>query len=424
MNAYVSRLFQKAKNALHVVFPLLGALRYGIPGNHLEVIGITGTDGKSSSVVLTAAMLRAAGHRVAHFSSISFHDGLSESSNSAKMTTPGRMRLHAFLRTARENGCSYAVIEVTSQGILQHRHRLIGFSLIGITNITPEHIEAHGGFEPYTRAKLSLVRAFRAKNRGLVIDATTYDRVRELIPRGIQIHAVHRGARDRSHVAMEVTETSPFNSAFVLRHGEKEASVQSRLGGPFVLDNILFAATIASLVGVSLADIRDAVQSFACIPGRFEIVSEKPLVIVDYAHTLNALGILLPYVRRYTHGKLVHVFGAAGGGRDRYKRPLIARLSEDNADTSILTEENSFDEPVEAILADIKNGFTDMSGVHEYPHREDAVAFAKRLLRSPDDTLLLTAKGSEEVIAGPQGSRRPYTERIYTRCLFETHSSA
>jgi hypothetical protein len=127
-----SHLIQQLKNAMHGIYSVCGMMRYGVLGKKMFVIGITGTDGKSSSVIVTAAILRRAGHKVAHFSSISHHDGLAEQVNEHKMTMLGRMGLHEFLSRAHKNGCTYAVVEVTSQGIIQHRHRGIAFSGIGM----------------------------------------------------------------------------------------------------------------------------------------------------------------------------------------------------------------------------------------------------------------------------------------------------
>lgn len=413
---------QKTKNALHGLFPVLGALRYGMLGKRIAVIGITGTDGKSSSALLTAAMLRAAGHRVAHVSSISFHDGLTEYPNEMKMTMPGCMQLQKFLHTAIKNGCTHAVIEVTSQGILQHRHRGIGFSLVGITNITPEHIEAHGNFEQYQATKISLADSLLEPNKGMVIEKETYMRVKEWLPKNTAIRTV--AFNDGAHpLRMTLREENPFRSVITVSHGNEEVTVRGKLGGPFAPRNIAFAATIASVYDVPLHAIRTAVESFERIPGRFEIISRKPLILVDYAHTINALDILLPYVRSHTPGKLIHVFGAAGGGRDRYKRPLIAQISEQYADISILTEENSFDEPVGHILDEIAAGFSSGHPFHVRPRREDALRLGLSLATSQDDTLLLTAKGSETVIAGPRGGKRPYNERTYIRWLLETSSS-
>ncbi len=415
----INRPIQQGKNILHGLFPVIGAVRYGIVGKQMEVIGITGTDGKSSTVILTAAMLRAAGHKVAHFSSVSFHDGHTETLNEMKMTTPGHMQLQKFLHTAASNGCTHAVVEITSQGILQHRHRLIGFSLVGITNITPEHIEAHGNFEQYQATKLSLADSLIESNKGLVIEKETYERVKDLLPKNIAINTASLDDGSQP-VAVSVQEEGPLRSVLIMASGSEKIQIHAKLGGPFAPRNIAFAIRIASIYRVPLQAIGKAVESFERIPGRFEIISQQPLIIVDYAHTVKALEILLPYVRSHTKGKLIHVFGAAGGGRDRYKRPLIAQMSQQYADISILTEENSFDEPVGHIIEEIKLGFSGNHPVHVQAHREDAAKLGLTLIASKDDTLLLTAKGSETVIAGPGGSKRPYTERAYIRWLLET----
>lgn len=419
----VAMLTQKTKNILHGIYPIFGALHYGIVGKKIKVIGITGTDGKSSSVLLTAAMLRSEGHKVAHFSSISFHDGVVEQINQSKMTTPGHMELQKFLSLAVKNGCTFAVLEITSQGILQHRHRHIGFSLVGITNITPEHIEAHGGFENYRNTKLSLINSLKKENFGLVIDKGTYDEVSQFIPNKTVIATTGINREDvelQSHLVSEDIS----GISLQIKYQNKIILIKTKLAGPFVAHNISFASRIATIYGVSLDSIKRAVELFEVIPGRFEIINKHPLVIVDYAHTINALKIILPFVQKSTKGKLIHVFGAAGGGRDSYKRPLIAKLSEEYTDVSILTEENSFDEPIEFIIQDITQGFSNGHQIHKVYKREKAVELGLSLLSSPDDTLLLTAKGSETVIMGPRRTKRLYNERTYTKCLFETSLSA
>lgn len=404
------------KDGLHIIYPLLAYARYGLLGKRITVIGITGTDGKSSSVVLTANLLRAAGYKTAHFSSVSMHDSESESSNDAKMTTPGRGGLHRFLANAKEKGATHAVVEVTSQGMLQHRHRLIGFSLVGITNITPEHIEAHGGFAAYRRTKLSLIRELLPEGRGVVAPHTLALELQTPVP----ILSCGMGEGD---VSGRLLETSLKETGLALSYGGETAEMQAPLGGPFAPCNMVFAAALALALGIPLATIRNAFARQTPIRGRCEVVSSHPLVIVDYAHTLAALETFLPYVKERTRGKLIHVFGAAGGGRDRYKRPLLAELSGQNADISIVTEENPFDEADESIEADIRAGFPPSHDARFAPRREDALRLA-RGLAGPEDTILLTGKGSESVIAGPRRSRRAYAEIPYAQCLFGTRSSA
>jgi UDP-N-acetylmuramoyl-L-alanyl-D-glutamate--2,6-diaminopimelate ligase len=144
---------------------------------------------------------------------------------------------------------------------------------------------------------------------------------------------------------------------------------------------------------------------------------KNPYIIVDYAHTVAALEELLPFIRNHITGKIVHVFGAAGGGRDTYKRPILAKLSEQFTDCSIVTEENPWDEPPDTIENDILGGFTDSThNVEVIRIREHAVRRAFALVKS-DGCILFTAKGAETVIAGARGERRPYNERDFVRNL-------
>jgi len=379
----------------------------------MSVIGVTGTDGKSSTVLLAAEMLRAHGLRVAHYSSISTHDGIVEVPNERKMTMPGRMALHRFLKQARNNGVTHAVIEVTSEGIKQNRHRLIGFSVLSLTNITPEHIESHGGFSKYRAAKLSLFKFLQKDGTVLVPEELTD----EVASYARNVRTV--GTNSDSVVRISDIRTTLSSTSLVLIKGDDRAEINSSLGGPFVWKNVLLAAGIVSSYEIPLATIKRAVESVRLIPGRFEIIHTRPLVIVDYAHTIAALETLLPFVKAHATGKLIHVFGAAGGGRDTYKRPRIAKLSEASADISIVTEENPFDENPDDITADIITGFTPSHTVYAISKREEAVDMALSLAGA-DDVVLLTAKGSETRISTGRGSFRPYNERTYIRCHFET----
>jgi len=409
------RTLQAARNLFHILFPVLGAIRYGIPGRKLRVIGITGTDGKSSTVLLTAAILRAQGYRVVHYSSISTHDGEIEMPNTRKMTMPGRMELHRFLAMSAKKGATHAVVEVTSEGIRQNRHRMVGFAAVAVTNITPEHIESHGSFARYRRAKLSLFRHVRAGG-AIVLPEHLAEELSPLKGAG-KVFVV---GTDASSFVQEADAAGDMHGSTVrIIRGQEEVRIESKLGGPFAVSNMLMATGIASVFGVPLGVVKTAIEGVSIIPGRFEVLSRHPLVIVDYAHTLKALGELLPFVRAHSNGRLIHVFGAAGGGRDRYKRPLLAKISGENADVSIISEENPFDEDPKQITSDILAGFSDTHDVRVVPVREEAAALALTLA-GKGDTVLLTAKGSETRIAGVHGSFRPYNERTYVRCLLGT----
>jgi len=376
---------QKLKNWGHWSFAMYGRLRYGWWYRKLTIVAVTGTDGRSSTVLLSAHLLRSLGFTVAHYSSISYHDGLMELPNNTKMTTPGKARLHRFLAQAYYNGATHAVVEITSEGILQHRHRGIQFDVVAFTNITPEHIERHGSFEAYLDAKLSLMKA--RKRKGVVVCNVADATLQAVYSRFVQDVAVP--------VAVPLT-------------GVEGADI-------FRTRNDFFArAIIEDGLGIPVGE---ATTALCNIPGRFEIFRGSTTVIVDYAHTLAAVELSLKQARQLTNGRVIHVFGAAGGGRDRYKRPLLAKLSEKYSDVHIITEENSFDEPVEQIMNEIGSGFSQFTTVYRFSKREDAVKYALSLAR-PEDMVLCTAKGSEMVIAGPKRMMRPYNEREFVKtCL-------
>jgi UDP-N-acetylmuramoyl-L-alanyl-D-glutamate--2,6-diaminopimelate ligase len=406
----------KMNDLRHLRHALTGAWYYRFPSRKLTVIGITGTDGKSSSVYLTAQILRQAGYKVGYFSSIAYSTGTEDKMNTFKMSMPGRAYLQTFLSELVANGCTHAVIEATSEGIKQYRHVGIGYDVIGYTNITPEHIERHGSFATYKKTKLRLLRSLRPGGRIVINhdDPTLADLLTTFKVRGKVITTSLTSSAD---ISGTVVANTLFATTLNIKTASENATITTSLGGPFIAPNILFAVAITQALGLSLEHVQKAIASVTHIPGRFEVVCRQPVVIVDYAHTVAALKILLPYLRSQFSGNIIHVFGAAGGGRDKWKRTLMGRLSEQYATTTILTEENPFDEPVAAINAEILKGFTQPEQVMQIQEREKAVEKA-RALAGTDSLVILTGKGSETVIAGPKHTKKPYNEREFARCRF------
>lgn len=418
----IKKILRKIYDHLHIFFPFLGAIYYRFPSRKIFVVGVTGTDGKSSTVLMIAACLKGAGNKVGYFSSISYSNGGEEIRNQFKMTTPGRFYLQKFLRELVRNKYTHAILEITSEGIKQHRHRFINFDLVILTNITPEHTESHGGFERYQNAKLNLFkRPFLNKNhKKAILNLDGY-------PPDNFLNSIHLPVSTCSFTDPtasyfgKIIENDLFKTKLYVKNKTEETYIYLKLGGPFAGKNALLAIVAAALAGVPLNSSARAIENITLIPGRFEIISKSPLVIVDYGHTTAALGELLPYVRRHSPGRLIHVFGAAGGGRDHWKRPLLAGLSEKYCDISIITEENPFDENPEKISEDITKNFSRSHKFFVVPKREDAVRMGFDLA-DKNDALLLTAKGSETVIAGPQKSKRPYNEREYAKWLASKYS--
>ena len=393
-------------------FPFVGSVIFRHPSRKIKIIGVTGTDGKSSTVVFISRILKSAGYKVGFFSSALFSDGGEERKNHFKMTMPGRFFMQKFLAGLVKNGCDFAVLEVTSEGIKQKRHLFIDFDVAVCTNIKPEHIESHGGFAQYKQAKAKLFENLKysyRKDIEKIIVVNGDDTEAKTFLAYDADKRIMFGFSAQNSIQGEILKSSIWESAIrVLGNGETVIELNN--GGPFVLENLLAALTVAHGLGIDVSVARRALGVNSSIPGRFEIISKIPCIIVDYAHTVAAVEKILSYVRKEWSGKIIHIFGAAGGGRDKWKRPTLAELSEKYADFSILTEENSFDEPTKNILDDILTGFKNKSRVKIIPDRRAAVAYAMQ--RSDNATLLLfTGKGSETVIAGPLGRKTLYNEK-------------
>jgi UDP-N-acetylmuramyl-tripeptide synthetase len=409
------------KNAYYAAFPLVGSLVYGFASRKIKIIGVTGTDGKSSTVIFLSHILKKAGYKVGHFSSVSYSEGEEEKVNGFKMTMPGRFFLQRFIKKLVDNKCDFAVIEVTSEGIKQKRHKFINFDAAVITNLNPEHIESHGGFDNYKSAKKELFKGIapsykKGIPKTLIINGD-YENIRDFAECEAD-KIVKFGSTGDVDLKVEFIEQSVSNSTFKLIWKNHTSTLKIVSGGPFIIQNIVAAVAAALALGVDFDKCTEAVKSISNPPGRFQIVSLDPYMIVDYAHTTAAVEMLLSFIRKSWAGEIIHVFGAAGGGRDKWKRPLLAQISEKYSDFSILTEENSFDEPTINIINDIKKGFKNSSHYEIVERREDAVLRAIQISKNLERPLvLLTAKGSETVIAGPNGTKRPYNEAQYISCI-------
>jgi len=361
----------------HLFLPLLGAVFYRFPSRKLKVIGVTGTNGKSTVVYLITRILEEAGFKVASLSSIKFKIGDKEWPNILKMTMPGRIRLQKFLRQAVEAGCRYAVIEVTSEGIKQHRHRFIDFDVAVFTNLTPEHIEAHGSFEKYKEAKGKLFQA--CKN----------------------IHIINADDPNAEYflqfpAKQKITFMINGSSTAIINNRSRTAiNLDLQLPGRFNLYNTAAAIAVGLSQGINPEVCRRAIEKVESIPGRMEKVVREPYsVIVDYAHTPDALEKVYKTIK----GRKICVLGACGGGRDKWKRPELGKIAAQYCDEIILTNEDPYDENPEKILEEIEKGIIyfrrSLQKCYKILDRREAIRKALSLAK-PGDTVIITGKGSE-----------------------------
>ncbi|PIW92024.1 MAG: hypothetical protein CO031_00870 [Candidatus Nealsonbacteria bacterium CG_4_9_14_0_2_um_filter_37_38] len=423
----------------HFGLVFLGAVLYQFPSKKIKVIGVTGTNGKSTVVELTTKILEEAGYKVASLSSIKFKIRNKEWPNTLKMTMPGRLKLQKFLREAVNAGCQYAVIEVTSEGIKQHRHQFIDFDVAVFTNLTPEHIEAHGGFEKYRQEKGKLFRTTKKihivnsddKNAQYFLN---FPADKKYLYK-IKNQKSKANYRERfSVIEAEDVQVLPSGLKFSLNN----TKFNLKLLGEFNVYNALAAVCIGVSQEINLETCKKALEKVEGIPGRMEEVISHPFkVFVDYAFTPNALEKVY---QTLTHqpinlstNKLICVLGACGGGRDKWKRPVLGEIAAKYCDEVIITNEDPYNEDPIDIIDQVAQGaekisidqFTPTpnfgvgasqhkSAVHKILDRRKAIRKSLELANS-NDVVVITGKGSEPWVCVAKGKKIPWDDRKIVR---------
>lgn len=414
-------IMKKIYSVYHFLLALAAALWYGFPSRKLTVIGITGTKGKTSTVELLHEILAQSGDKVASSSSLRFRIGNSVTPNDLKMTMPGRFFLQRFLYRAQKAGCRYVALEVTSQGIMQHRQRFIKFDAVVLTNIAPEHIEAHGGFENYVAAKKKLFRALAPGGAAILNqDDAQSNGFAEAARARTKIWYGRSGIETTDHVKHSVSHMSYTRGGIVFMLGD--VRIQSSLEGAFNLSNILAAVATGMRYGIPTERMATAIRRVSGIAGRMEYVQREPFaVIADYAHTPDSMKAVYETLAR-DHSRLICVFGATGGGRDTWKRPEFAKIAESFCETVILTDEDPYDENPVSILDDIEAGFSKQFRPHMVRVIDRRIAIQEGISRAkPGDAVIITGKGGEPWMMGPHGSKVPWDDRAIARDALDAH---
>ncbi len=389
-------------SAYHFSLAYIGALRYGFPSREMCVIAVTGTKGKSSVVELIRAILTEAGHKTASAGTINFCIGDECHPNKYKMTMVGRFFLQKFLREAADKGATHAVIEMTSEGALQHRHRFIDLDALVFTNLAPEHLERHGGLEQYAAAKLSIAKQLeRSHKRPRTIIANADDKY------GVDFLSTNvERAIPFSLSDAEPYKTNDHGVKFNW-HGEQ---INAPLPGLFSLKNILAAMTVCDTLGVPLDTIVHAIEKPRVIQGRAERVEcgQNFTVIVDYAHTPDSLRALYETFGGENKRRIC-VLGSTGGGRDIWKRPAMGAIADEFCDITILTDEDPYDEDPEKIVHEIENGFARVKPITIMDRREAIREAFKTAL--PGDYVLISGKGTDPYIMKANGKKEPWSDK-------------
>lgn len=397
-------LFAVIQPYYHFFWAFLGAVMYRFPSHNITVLAVTGTKGKSTATEILGHILRAHGKKVATLSTIQFTIGDKKERNLFKMTMPGRLFVQHFLRQAVDAGCTHAVIEMTSEGAKQYRHRFIAMDALLFTNLTPEHIESHGSFEKYKKAKLSLAEAVsRSPKRPRYLVANADDEhgkdflnfpVEQVLPYSLKDLTLHSLQKDSISLVID------------------DITIRVPLIGLFNVYNVLGAITLAQALGVDLPVIRDALRELPTIAGRVETFSspqtaaKQVTVVVDYAHTPDSLEKLY---RAFPDQHKVCVLGNTGGGRDTWKRPEMASIAEKYCDHIVLTDEDPYDEDPQKIIDDMRKGITDIAKVDVILDRRQAIEKAIEL--APQGSLILVSgKGTDPYIMRANGSKEVWSD--------------
>jgi len=421
MLSFIKKLIPKPLfRAYHFCLAALSALVYGFPSKKIIVVGVTGTKGKSTTVELINAILENAGYKTAVVDTVRFKIGNNSEPNLFKMTMPGRFFLQEFLRKAVEAHCQYAIVEMSSEGARQFRHRFIAINSLIFTNLAPEHIESHGSFEKYREAKLSIAKHLSRvskKDRSIIVnrDDKEYERFLKFnIPEKYTF----------SLKDAEPYTTTDHSSMFTV----DGVTIRTNLPGEFNIRNMLGTIAYAKTQSIDIATIANALENYSGTRGRMERITlpeKHPLhkkqnftVIVDYAHTPESLREVY---KVFKNQETICILGNTGGGRDTWKRAEMAKIADGYCSRIILANEDPYDEDPMKIINEMKVAIKKHRPEIILDRREaihEALKKAKNYRVGPEKTgvaVLITGKGTDPYIMGPNGTKQEWDDATVVR---------
>ena len=388
-------MWQSVKNIYHFIQAVGANIAFGFPSRGMKVIGVTGTDGKTTTANLIYHVLSQAGYKVSLISSVGAIINNKTSDIGFHVTTPGRFDLQSYMKKSKKAGVQFVVLEITSHALDQHRAYGIPISIGVLTNVSNEHLDYHKTYKNYVAAKAKLLK--KAKIAVINKDDKSYLPMMKHLKKK---HIVTYGFKNDSKI-------NPHNFPFT-----------TKLIGKFNQYNSLAAIAALQYTGISDELIRKGLASFKPPVGRQEIVYNKDFMVInDFAHTPNSFAVILPEMKKLTKNKIIHVFGSAGK-RDAYKRPEMGKISSEYADIIVLTAEDPRNETVEEINKEILSGIKDTKFeiieakqfqiadlklqnnkryITAVENRKEAIDFAISIAQK-GDVVLLTGKGHEKSI--------------------------
>ena len=396
----------------------LVALKYGNPASSLKVIAVTGTNGKTTTINYINEILKEASYKTAMFSTALIEIDSNTQLNDLNATVGTTERMQEFFRDAKKAEVDYVVLEITSHALQQHKLDGVPIEVAVMTNLTQDHLDYHHTMDEYAAAKAKL---FAREPKFIVLnrDDAWYDYY-DKFPAGElkMTYGQHEEAEARIDYVKLYKKGSEAN---VIIDHQTKLELATALPGTFNVYNMTAAACVAYLLGVKLKDIVEGIANLEGVPGRFERVVDGLGydVIVDYAHTPDALEQLLKAAKEVTKSRVILVFGATGD-RDKSKRPIMGEIAARLADRIILTDEESYNEDPQAIRDQVRDGIETAGAtakLTEIADRREAIEKALSIAKT-GDTILITGMGHEQFRI-VNGEKLPWNDAAVVRELLE-----
>jgi UDP-N-acetylmuramoyl-L-alanyl-D-glutamate--2,6-diaminopimelate ligase len=401
----IKRIFQKLKNLYHFKKAVLANLWFAFPARKIVVIGVTGTNGKTTTTQMIAKVLEATGKKVAVCSTVNFKIGEKQEVNKTKFTTGSAWALQKFIKKAVNENCYYLVLETSSHALDQFRVWGIDYNIAVITNITREHLDYHLTMEDYEKTKLKLFqitsKAWRRDTKRIgIVNADMNNFKKFVLPAMNENYLYGIDIKANKYQKYPIWKADNlklenFKSQFEI-DGVK---FKLNLPGKFNVENALAAVCVGVSQKISMNKIKKQLQTISNVPGRMEkIENDKNInVFIDYALTpdsMEKLGNLMMDLKKRNKAKLIWVFGSCGD-RDRGKRPIMGKIVEKFADLMIITNEDPYTEDPLKIIEEIEQGITNKKKLLKIEDRKKAIHEAINKANK-NDIVLVTGKGAEE----------------------------
>lgn len=392
----------------------LVSAKYGNPAKNLRVIAVTGTNGKTTTACFLNEILKEAGYKTAMFTTAVIEIAGQSKINDLNATVASTERMQQFFRDAKQSKVDFVVLEVTSHALHQHKLATVPIEVAIMTNLTQDHLDYHKTMDNYAAAKAKL---FELEPKFIVLnrDDKWFDYFNQF-PAGEQ--KITYGKHEEAEARIEKVKLYKKGSeATVVVDLQTKLELATALPGEFNVYNMVAAATTAYVLGLKREDIVEGAANLEGVPGRFERVVDNLdyEVIVDYAHTPDALEKLLQAAKAVTKNRVILVFGATGD-RDKAKRPIMGEIAATHADRIILTDEESYNEDPEGIRSQVRAGIEKGKGsgkMTEIADRREAIEKALSIA-TKGDTVLITGMGHEQFRI-VDGEKLPWNDAVVVR---------